>query len=146
MLFIRNSMINNSNLGFCPNMSYTGPLCAPLKENRKFKKKIEKGVPSVCFLCLSVCVCECVRGLQATVFGLGCWFLAWRILRWTIRNAFFLFFKILRFDLLKEKSFKFLSHDIKLYLKVKDFFCQFQRQFSLKLKKHFFENRFSWIP
>ena len=70
----------------------------------KIKSKIniffsKKGSPVFAFsICLSVCLCD--RGLQAT--GLGCWFLAWRILRWTIRNLFFffLFFEILRFDLL----------------------------------------------
>ena len=50
--------------------------------------------------CLSVCVCVFVCGLQATDFGLGSWFLAWMILKVTIQKIFFLFFEILRFDLL----------------------------------------------
>ena len=51
-----------TSLGMSNKLTLTRYRTAPLKENRKSKKKIsKKGVLSVCFLC--VCVCLSVRGL-----------------------------------------------------------------------------------
>ena len=59
-----------------------------IKKSRKNDKKKTIG-PSVFAISVCLCVCLCVRSLKATLFGLGGWFSAWRILGWTVRNNYF---------------------------------------------------------
>ena len=80
--------------------SFIGPLI-----RKEIKKKMTKNFligPSV--FTISVCVrhvCVSVSALQVIVFGVGSWFLAWRILVSIPKNDFFfLFFEILSFYLL----------------------------------------------
>ena len=56
---------------------------------------------SSCILKTAVASCSPVPEASLGIpKSLGCWFLAWRTLRWIVRDDFFLFFEILRFDLL----------------------------------------------
>ena len=94
----------NTQLLSCPGVNFDtdlfvviGPLL--LKENRKLnqKKLRKKGSSVFAFsVCPSVCLCVCVSVCSRPVghsFWPRGWFLAWRILGWTVRNNFFCFLK-----------------------------------------------------